>query len=108
MKNSIRYILLVIVIILVIAGIYILQHPSVKPEPPAPTDENLENETVVGFRVNYNDTDTEAFEEELAREFGIAYQHTKVILTGDNNYFKSPESWDKDRYIQEINKHLNQ
>jgi len=64
----------------------------------------LELSNVVGFRVNYKDTDTDSYEEELAREFGISYQHTKVILKKGERVLKSPESWDKQRYIDEINK----
>lgn len=57
---------------------------------------------VVGFRVNYNDDTVTAEEEALAREFGVAYQHTKVILQGDERVLKSPESWEEERYLNEI------
>ena len=35
---------------------------------------------LVGFRVNYKDSETDADEVSLAKEFGISYQHTKIIL----------------------------
>lgn len=35
-------------------------------------------EDVVVFRVNYNDDETEQFEEELAEQYGVTYQHTFV------------------------------
>jgi len=57
---------------------------------------------IIGFRVNYNDTATDADEIALAREFGVAYQHTKVFVKKGTQVLKSPESWTKDRYILEI------
>lgn len=65
---------------------------------------SLDNENVVGFRVNYKDSDTDSFEEGLAREFGVAYQHTKVILKNGVRVGKFPDTWDKDRYLSEITK----
>ncbi len=59
---------------------------------------------IIGFRVNYKDSDTDAAEEALAKEFGISYQHTKVILKNGERVLKAPDSWDKKRYLEEINK----
>lgn len=64
----------------------------------------LSTDTVVGFRVNFNDSDTDEYEEQLASEYGVAYQHTKVFLKGGNRTLKSPESWTTERYLSEINK----
>lgn len=66
----------------------------------------LETDKVIGFRVNYNDDQTDDNERELARQFGVPYQHTKVFLKNGTSVLKSPEGWDKDRYINEINKAL--
>jgi len=66
----------------------------------------LTSDRVIGFRVNYNDSDTDSDEKNLAREFGIAYQHSKVFLRNSQRILKSPESWDKDRYTREINSAL--
>lgn len=57
---------------------------------------------VVGFRVNYNDSQTDNYEKGLARQFGVAYQHTKVFVKNGERILKSPESWDEERYITEI------
>ena len=65
--------------------------------------DSLNNEDVIGFRVNYRDAYTDDFEEELAKKYGISYQHTKVILKNGERVVKSPESWDKERYVEEIN-----
>ena len=58
---------------------------------------------IIGFRVNYNDSDTDKHEKALAREFGVAYQHTKVFVKNNQRVLKSPESWEKQRYLDEIN-----
>lgn len=68
--------------------------------------DQLNNPNVIGFRVNYKDDDTEEAEIILAREHGIGYQHTKVFVKDKERIYKSPESWDKDRYLQEINNYL--
>ena len=55
----------------------------------------------VGFRVNYNDRDTDDIEKDLAEEFGILYQHTKVIISGgDVRVF--PNVWTKSQYTEEF------
>ena len=41
---------------------------------------SLTNSNVIGFRVNYNDSDTSSDEEILAKEFGVRYQHTMFTL----------------------------
>lgn len=62
----------------------------------------LNSSQVVGFRVNYNDNETDANEVALARQFGVAYQHTKVFVRGGEQILKSPEEWSTQRYTQEI------
>ncbi len=61
---------------------------------------NIEN--VVGFRVNYKDTETDSYEKGLAEKYGITYQHTKVIIKNGEKVLKNLEQWDKQRYIDEI------
>lgn len=65
---------------------------------------SLDNDKIVAFRVNYKDNDTDAFETALAKEFGVAYQHTKVIIKNGVKVGKFPDTWDKDRYLSEIAK----
>lgn len=67
----------------------------------------LTTDKVVGFRVNFNDSDTDSDEENLAKEYGIAYQHTKVFIKNGQRILKSPESWDKQRYLEEINNQVS-
>ena len=58
---------------------------------------------MVGFRVNYRDNQTDDAETALARQYGVAYQHTKVAVKDGQVVLKSPESWQIDRYVEEIN-----
>lgn len=73
-----------------------------------PAFNELTTDKVIGIRINYNDNETDNDEKNLAREYGIAYQHTKVFLKNGARVLKSPESWDKSRYLNEINKALGQ
>ena len=47
-------------------------------------------EDVVVYRVNYNDTDTDQEEEDLAKKYGITYQHTFVQIDAEG---KEVFSW---------------
>lgn len=62
----------------------------------------LQTDKVVGFRLNFNDNETDNYEKKLAEEFGVGYQHIKVFVKNGQRVLKSPESWDKDRYLKEI------
>ena len=64
----------------------------------------IKDSDLIGFRVNYRDSDTNADEEALAKEFGVSYQHTKVILKNGQRVGKFPDSWDKQRYLDELAK----
>jgi len=66
----------------------------------------LSIDQVIGFRVNYNDDQTGADEKALAKQFGVAYQHTKVFVKNGERILKSPEGWDDKRYDMEITKAL--
>jgi len=65
----------------------------------------LQLPNVVGFRVNFKDSDTTDDEIELAKQFGVTYQHTKVIIKNGERVLKAPDGWDKERYISEITKY---
>ncbi|MEK7554652.1 MAG: thioredoxin family protein [Patescibacteria group bacterium] len=67
-----------------------------------PAFNELTRDDVIGFRINFNDDETDAIEKALAKEFGVAYQHTKVFVKNKARILKSPESWNKDRYATEI------
>lgn len=42
-------------------------------------------EDVIVIRTNYNDSDTDQEEKDLARKYGITYQHTFVQIDGQGN-----------------------
>lgn len=73
-----------------------------------PAFNELTSDTVIGFRINYKDSDTDKDEENLAREHSIPYQHTKVFVKNGKQILKAPDGWDKARYLTEINKALAQ
>lgn len=66
--------------------------------------DDLDRGDIIGFRVNFKDNDTDADEVALARQWGVAYQHTKVFVVGGKQALKSPESWDRARYDSELSK----
>lgn len=71
-----------------------------------PAFNELTTDNVVGIRINYKDSNTDSDEKALAVKYGIPYQHTKVLLRNGTQILKAPDSWDKARYLAEINKAL--
>ena len=68
--------------------------------------DQISDDGVIGFRVNYNDNETDNNEKTLAREFGIAYQHTKVFIKNEQRVLKAPESWNSaETYLSKINEY---
>lgn len=43
---------------------------------------------IVAFRINFNDSDTDADEKALANEFGVRYQHTMFVLNDNGVEFE--------------------
>jgi len=59
-------------------------------------------EGLVGFQVNWRDSQDTDDEVELARKYGVSSQHTKVFIKNGERVLKTPELWSKERYIQEL------
>lgn len=80
--------------------------PLCKLEQPKTFDafNEINDPDLIGFRVNYRDSDTDSDEEALAQEFGVSYQHTKIILKNGERVGKFPDSWGKQRYLDELAK----
>ena len=62
----------------------------------------LNTDKVIGFRVNFNDNETDDDEKALAQEFNIPYQHTKVVLKNGQEVKRSGDQWDQETFDQEI------
>lgn len=65
----------------------------------------LEANNVVGFRVNFKDSETDADEAALAKQFAIPYQHTKVVLKDGAEVARSSDNWDSNAYLAQIAKY---
>jgi len=63
---------------------------------------DLNNPDVIGFRVNFKDTQTDEDEEELAKQFAITYQYTKVILKDGKEVLKDGEVWDTETFLSTV------
>lgn len=66
----------------------------------------LKRDNVIGFRVNFKDSDTDKDEQQLARDLNAPYQHFKVLIRNGKTLISSPEEWNKTRYQTEINNQL--
>lgn len=65
----------------------------------------LGNPQIVGFQVNYKDSETEQVEEDLARQFGISYQHSHIIIDSQENVLlkEIASQWDTQTAIEKLN-----
>jgi thiol:disulfide interchange protein len=64
----------------------------------------MDDPDVVAFRINYQDSDTDTDEDDLARELGVSSRFTKVIFVDGQPVFNQPDSWRKDDYSEELGK----
>lgn len=62
----------------------------------------LDTDNVIGFRVNFNDGQTDLDEKNLAREFGVSYQHAKIFINKGRRVLKAEDPWQKDQYLDAI------
>lgn len=63
---------------------------------------SLTEENVIGFRVNYKDSETDQDEKTLADQLKVTYQHTKIILKGGKEFSRSLDSWNQQKFDSEI------
>ena len=59
-----------------------------------PAFNELTTDKVVGIRIDFKDSNTDKNEEDLARQYGIPYQHTKVFVRGGKQILKAPDGWE--------------
>jgi len=64
----------------------------------------LNDPNVVGFKIHYKDDQTTSEHQSLTEQYQIAYQHTKVVLKDGQQVLKSPEAWNKDKFLEEMGK----
>lgn len=63
----------------------------------------LKTDKIIGFRVNFNDTETDSDEKALAKQFSVPYQHFKVILKDGKTVLTDADSWDTQTFATKIN-----
>ncbi|MEX2028360.1 MAG: thioredoxin family protein [Candidatus Curtissbacteria bacterium] len=66
----------------------------------------FESEKIVGFRVNFNDDQTDQDEKDLAKEFNVPYQYTKIIIKDGKEILRSGERWEKADFDEAFSKAL--
>lgn len=65
--------------------------------------DEMNYDNVVGFEVHFNDDKTNQEDEDIARELGIAYQHTSIIFDKNGNEeYRSLSKISKDELKEEI------
>jgi hypothetical protein len=64
----------------------------------------LKRTDVVGFRVNYRDTQTDSYEESLAQKYSINNSISKIILKDNKKVSYFPYDWTRYQIINELNK----
>lgn len=63
---------------------------------------SLTGTKLIGLRINWNDSDTTDDDREVANQFSIVQQHTKIILKNGKELSRTPESWDKTEFIKQM------
>ncbi len=66
----------------------------------------VNNPNFIAFRSHYNDGDTNKEDEAIQKEFGITYQHTKVLIKDRKLIARSLESFNKQDTSNFINQAL--
>jgi len=68
--------------------------------------DELANPKVIGFRINFEDNGTSQAERALAAELAVTNQQNKIFIRGGSVISQTAETWDKARFLTEINKLL--
>ena len=55
--------------------------------------DEINNPNVIAYQVHFNDDETNQEDKEITKQFGITYQHTKVIIKDGKQISKSLEVW---------------
>ena len=68
----------------------------------------LNKNKAIGFQVNYRDSETSKEEAEVARQFAVTVQNTKVLIKDNKRLLKSTEAWTATRYQTELTQALGE
>jgi thiol-disulfide isomerase/thioredoxin len=68
--------------------------------------DSLTSDRIIGFRVNYKDSDTDSDEQAMAREFNIPYQHTKIIVKNGVEVARFSTQWTRQDFSNAVNSAL--
>lgn len=63
-----------------------------------PFFDSVTDSRVIGFRINFNDFDTDRDETAMAKKYQIAYQHSKVFEYNGKLLLKDGQEWDRAHY----------
>lgn len=63
-----------------------------------PFFDTITDDRIVGFRINFNDFDTDRDEIAMAKKYQIAYQHTKVFERNGVVLLKDGQEWNRAQY----------
>ncbi len=66
--------------------------------------DSMAYEDVVGFRVLFNDPALTLDDKDIALKYGVENLNTKVIIKGGKRVFKATDTWNKQTFIDEINR----
>lgn len=88
----------------IILNFYANWCPKCKAEQPAifETFEGMDDSNIIGFRVNWRDSDTESIEEDLARKYGITTQGSKIFIKKGTQILKQLGHWSKQEWAENI------
>lgn len=64
--------------------------------------DSLTTDKLIGFRVNFNDSDTDNDEKQLAKDLSVPYQHTKIFIKNGLEVSRFVDQWDKERLLKEL------
>lgn len=65
--------------------------------------DSLTTDKVVGFRVDWEDSDTTDEDKQITKDFTVLHQTTKIILKDGKEVTRTQDQWDKDTFAQQIN-----
>lgn len=70
-------------------------------------NEAIATDDLIAFQVNYNNYQTDDFEKQLAKDFSVTLENTKVFLQNGQVIKTAQEQWDGITYVEEIYDLLN-